>query len=113
MGAFASILRRHGVTSVISTADGQREVPSFIEPIISSPERNGWTDVTRLGERNASRWYWFGPPESDITDPENTVITVGGVSYDVLKAEPYVVNRKTSHWEAVLRIREDDYDGGA
>ena len=98
MSAFASILERHGIVSVISAGGEEREVASFIEPIMSRSELTSWIDVTRLGERNASRWYWFGPPDSDITDPENTVITVDGVSYDVLKAEPYIVNRRVSHW---------------
>ena len=33
MSAFASILERHGVVSVISAGGEEREVASFIEPI--------------------------------------------------------------------------------
>ena len=113
MSVFAGILRKHGVPAVIDDGTTQKTVKAFLEPIMSRAERMEWVDVTRLGERNISRWYWFGPPESDIDETKDTVITVGGTAYTVLKAAPYTVNGEISHWEAVLRKREEEYVAGA
>ena len=37
-------------------------------------------------------------------------LIVDGKSYDFVRAEPYTVEGQVSHWEAVVKVREEDYE---
>jgi hypothetical protein len=111
MISFKEILNRYGDDAVVHTRGGEHHVRAFINPVISERYLKKWKTMTKLGEVNNSTYYYFGPPDCDIDDNGESYVTMNGVSYRFIRAEKYVVERVPSHWEAMLEIKEEDYDG--
>lgn len=113
MSIFSEILMQHGENAVLRENGEEREIKVFIQPIINRAEDRTWHKMTELGEYDASRYYYFGPAEVEIGDCDGTCILYNGQEYRFLKAEAFRVEGKISHWEGVLKKKEEIYDGRA
>ena len=111
MTVFTEILNRYGEKAVLQESGRERTVRVFIQPIINHGSDKTWKDMTLLGERNLNRYYCFGPSEKTAPNT-GSVVLCGDRKYEVVRGEQFKVNGGISHWEAVLRIMEDEYDGG-
>lgn len=111
MSCFASILAEYGDDAVVFT-DGQLfNVRAFVNPIISDRYLKKWKAMTKLGEVDEATYYYFGPPDCNILDCDNSYVVCNGVTYQFIRAELFRVERVPSHWEAVLRIKEEVFNG--
>ena len=111
MRFFAKILEQYGDDAVVFTNGGEHHVKAFINPVISERYLKKWKTMTKLGEVNNATYYYFGPPDCDIDDSEESYVVMRGKSYRFIRAEQYFVEGEPSHWEAMLEIKEEDYDG--
>ncbi len=111
MISFAAVLDRYGDDAVVYTNGENHAVKAFVNPVISERYLKKWKTMTKLGEVNNATYYYFGPPDCDIDDPENSHVTIRGKTYRFIRAEKYVVEGIPSHWEAMLEVKEEDYDG--
>lgn len=109
MTVFADILKRYGEASVIHSGQTETDVSVFIQPMVTNRTEQTWREMTELGECDTSRYVAFLP--ADAVCRVGDVLTSNGTEYEFLKAEPFRVHGKLSHIEAVLKKREDVYDG--
>ncbi len=110
---FSEILKKYGDLAVLSLNGNEVEAKVFIQPVIHNRLERDWHKMTGLGNEDISRFYYFGPAEVAIEDVENSYITCAGKTFDFLKAEPFRAEREVSHWEGLLRVRGEVFDGGA
>lgn len=111
MNWFSSILEQYGDDVVVYTDGKEHHVKAFINPVIGERYMKKWKSMTKLGEVDQATYYYFGPPDCEILDCENSYVICNGKSYQFVRAEAYRVEGHASHWEAMLKIREEDYDG--
>lgn len=111
MSWFVSVLESYGDDAIVYTNGVEHKIKAFINPVIGERYIKKWKVMTKLGETDQSTYYYFGPPDCEIWDCENSYVICNGKEYQFVRAEAYRVEGKTSHWEAMLKIREDDYDG--
>ena len=109
MTVFTKLLYKYGAPVVIHSDTGENHTKALVQPVMDRKSTKKWEEITRLGERDTSRYYFFGPP--DITIAKGMYVDYDGRLYDVIRAERYRVGGKASHWEAVLELREEIYDG--
>ena len=81
--------RRYGCLLYTST-EGERvqKTRSFIQPVIEKKISGPW-EVTPLGRRDTSLFYWFCPEGVTIDRTENAVVTIGGTDYEIKELKPY------------------------
>jgi len=96
---------------VLHLGNEKKATKVFIQPVINNTDFKYWSEMTDLGEANISRYYFFGPSDIEITDCENSYLLCNGKEYVFLKAEPFKVEGQVSHWEGVLKIREELFNG--
>ena len=114
MTVFSEILKKYGDAAVVSYGDGSlHNVKAFVQPVIRRTDGKEPHIMTRLGETDTSRYYYFGPPDVSLGEVRDTYVVYSETKYDVVKAEMFRINGKNSHWEAVLKRREGNYHGGA
>ncbi|MBE6948503.1 MAG: hypothetical protein E7456_01530 [Ruminococcaceae bacterium] len=111
MNWFASVLEQYGDDAVICVNGVERNIKAFVNPVIGERYMKKWKTMTKLGESDEATYYFFGPPDCEITDCDNSWLTLNGKCYKFIRAEAYRVEGKISHWEAVLRHREEEFDG--
>ncbi len=104
MTAFARILLKYGDTGVLYHGPEAKGVRVFIQPMMTRRTERVWNKVTRIGERDTSRYLAFLPPEAEAEAGD--ALSVDGRDYEFLKAERFKVNGKASHIEAVLQLKE-------
>ena len=110
---FSEILKQYGDEATLHLSGTDMAAKVFIQPILSNRLDRRWREMTNLGERDTSRFYYFGPADAEIADYTAAVVTCGNKTYRFLKAEPFRVEGKVSHWEGILELREALFDGGA
>lgn len=110
MTAFAGLIEAYGVEAALVRGGVSEPIHVFINPILTNRSDKTWRAVTPLGERNKARYYCFCPPELDLSTAGEIYLIVDGKSYDFVRAEPYTVEGQVSHWEAVVKVREEDYE---
>jgi hypothetical protein len=64
--------------------------------------------MTALGEADKSGYYGYFPSDAEADDAE--FVICDGVSYDVTRIEKFKIRGTVSHWEAILKKREEIYD---
>jgi len=109
LSRFEDVLKKYGQDAVVFTGGEERHVKAIVNPVISERYIKRWKTMTGLGEADNSSFYYFGPPECDIADPESSFVECGGRRYAFVRAEKYTVEGRTSHWEGMLRPWEEDY----
>lgn len=110
MTVFSEIVSRYGDEAILHMTTGTAAFRAFIQPVMAGHNSFRYK-MTNLGEENTGRYLLFGPAGMDIPDDGTAWITCLGKTYDILKAEPFRVQGRKSHWEAVLKIREEEFDG--
>lgn len=110
MTVFSEIVEKYGDPAVLYEAAGEKEIKTFIQPILTGHDKP-WLRMTNLGEADTSRYWYFGPADAEITDTKGTYISCLGRTFDFIKAEPFRIQGVVSHWEGILKIREETYDG--
>ena len=108
---FSEILKRYGDDAVLNSNGTEIAVKVFIQPVLQNRLEGTWHKMTDLGERDTSRYYYFGPADVEIKNCEETYVTCREKVYDFLKAEPFRVEGQISHWEGILEQREALFDG--
>ena len=108
MTTFAALIDAYGVDAVLVHGETSEQLHVFMNPILTNRSDKTWSAVTPLGARNKARYYCFCPPQADVAAP-GAYLIVDGKSYDFVRAEPYTVEGRVSHWEAVVKIREEAY----
>ena len=111
MNWFTSILEQYGDNAIVYTNGKEHRIKAFVNPVIGERYMKKWKSMTGLGEVDQATYYYFGPPDCEILDCENSYLRCNGKSYQFVRAEVYRVEGKNSHWEAMLKIREEEYDG--
>ena len=110
MTTFAALIDAYGVEAALVHGGISEEMRAFINPILTNRSDKTWSAVTPLGERNKARYYCFCPPQAGLDAAKDAYLIVDGKSYDFVRAEPYVVEGSVSHWEAVVKVREENYE---
>jgi hypothetical protein len=111
MNTFADIVERYGMDVTICGDDGVKaEARAIVQPVLDMGESSRETK-TLLGTKDDSGYFAALSPETEIE--RGDWLRWGNRDFDVLRAEKFYVNGKPSHIEAVLRIREEAYVGGA
>lgn len=111
MSWFSKILEQYGDDAVVHTNGQEFHVKAFVNPVIGERYMKKWKAMTKLGEVDQATYYYFGPPDCEIVDCENSYVVCNGRSYQFVRAEVYRVESKPSHWEAMLRLKEEEFDG--
>ena len=109
MTTFARILIRYGEEAVLTHGGAEESVRVFVQPMMTRRTERVWSRVTPLGDHDTSRYLAYLPPEAKAAAGD--ALSVGGESYEFLKAEAFKVNGSVSHVEAVLQRREALRDG--
>lgn len=105
--SFVDILNKYGESALVFKGKSGTPAKIFIQPVMTQNSDND-NSFTRLGQMSEARYYYFGPPDVEIHPCADMYIACGGVSYEFVRAECYKALGKPSHWEAVLRLREED-----
>ena len=108
VNAFNGILSAYGEETLVTENGATQNLKTFIQPVLSKND-DGDTDITPIGKKDTSIFYWFCPNTLNISDKNNTVITAGGTDYIIIKLKPYRFKGAISHFEGVLALREEDY----
>ena len=96
------VLERYGQDVTVDTADRERTVRAFLQPMTERDER-ARSDVTSIGWVDGRLWLYLGQMALEETD------TLGwnGWTFRVRSCRPYYVGDRLSHYWAVLeRERE-------
>ena len=107
--AFNGIISRYGEVTKISWQGTEIMTKSFLQPVINSSSGDKKT-ITPLGEVNTTNYYWFAPADIKLDTDKQITIEACGKTYELIKAEMFIAMGRVSHWEGVLRVR-DEYDG--
>ena len=107
--AFSEILEKYGDPVTLYFDGSSTDTTGFVQPVLSRHIKETWSTMTELGESDTSRFYGFFP--GDLSMEGCLYIDCGDVEYDIIRAEPYKVMGTVSHWEALMRKREEEYVG--
>lgn len=107
MTTFSGILERYGDEISLYAPDGTAtDTKGFVQPVMHRTAEKTFSQETRLGMRDRSRYYGFIPAGSG----ECEYLICDGAAYDVVKSESYKVAGEVSHIELLLEKREDIYE---
>lgn len=108
MTTFSRIIERYGDSAALYTAEGTESgCKCFIQPVMPRSAEKGCSVMTALGMCDKAGYYGYFPENAEVK--RCSWVICDGVAYDVTRAEKFKVNGKMSHWETVLRKREDTY----
>jgi len=108
MTTFSRIIERYGDGAVLYTAEGAVSgCKCFIQPVMPRSAEKVYSEMTALGMGDKAGYYGYFPENAEME--KCGWVICDGVAYDVMRAEKFKVNGKTSHWETVLKKREDAY----
>ena len=108
MTAFTQIIKKYGDIATVHSPDGDKTLKVFLQPILTDRAVKSWKTVTPLGQVDSARFRCFFPPDVVLDKYEQLWVECMGRKLDFVRAEPYRIGGRTSHWEAVLRVREED-----
>lgn len=94
------ILERYGQRTTLETADGQRDIRAFLQPVQERREKVP-TTATELGWADGRLWLYLG---QDPVAPGDTV-RWNGMALQVRSSRPYYIGGALSHWWASLERR--------
>ncbi|HHU05007.1 MAG TPA: hypothetical protein GXZ65_00810 [Clostridiales bacterium] len=106
MDALFKLARDYGEPCTVYFEEGSEGsfASAFIEPLMDRRSTRIWREMTELGEIPGMRYIYVGPP--DLPLKAGSRIVTADRDYEVIWAESYKMKNKTTHWEAVLRLRE-------
>ena len=108
MTTFSRIVERYGDDAQIFEKNGEMRVSKcFIQPVMPRTSEKMFSEMTVLGEVDKSGYYGYFPDCADVCDAEYVICD--GVSYDIKRTEKFKIRGKVSHWEALLKKREEIY----
>ncbi len=102
------VIERYGGSAVIFRGEEKESVKAIIQPALSMDE-NSMENMTPLGMRDYSGYFAVLPPDAEICRGDG--ISWDGRDFYVIRSERLFVNGVCSHVEAVLRLREEVWDG--
>ena len=108
---FNGILQSYGEDTVVTEESRVQRTRSFIQPVIEKKTGGPW-EITPLGRRDTSLFYWFCPDGVEIDSTERAVVTIAGTDYVIMELKPYRFGGKVSHMEGVLALKEVDCSDG-
>ena len=108
---FNGILQSYGEDTIVTEGERIQKTRSFIQPVIVKNASGPW-EITPLGRRDTSLFYWFCPEGVEFANPENAVVTINGTDYVIRELKPYRFAGGVSHLEGVLILKEVDYSDG-
>ena len=108
MTTFSGIVERYGDEAQIFGENGEMRVcKCFIQPVMPRTSEKMFSAMTALGEADKSGYYGYFPAHAEAADAE--YVLCDGVSYDVTRIEKFKIRGCVSHWEALLKKREEIY----
>lgn len=107
MNTFGRILNRNGTDASLSDSGGEHSVKVFLVP-----EKMSFGDESRIlrgsmGVSDESRYLLFFSGDFTFMGCSETVLQCGGHSYEFINCELFKVNGKASHYEALVKLREE------
>ncbi len=106
---FSRIIERYGDDAVLHGNGETTEIKCFLQPVMRRTHDRRWRDMTELGEKDTSRYYAFFPADAPLDGCG--YVSVGERDFDIVRKEAYIVEKRVSHWESILTVREEEYDG--
>ena len=91
------ILRQYGQTAVLYTADGNRDILAFLQPVTEKTEAEPFC-MTALGSVDDRLWLYLGREALNPGD----IVERNESRFQVRSSRAYYVGETLSHWWAVL-----------
>lgn len=96
------VLERYGQDVTVDTADGERTVRAFLQPMTERDER-ARSDVTSIGWVDGRLWLYLGQTALE----EGEALAWGATRFRVRSCRPYYIGNALSHyWAALEQERE-------
>ena len=96
------VLERYGQDVTVDTADGERTVRAFLQPMTERDER-ARSDVTSIGWVDGRLWLYLG----QMVLGEADHVMWNGLTFRVRSCRPYYIGGRLSHyWAALEQERE-------
>ena len=107
MNTFGKILEKNGTDAVFTDRKGRHSLKVFIVP-----EKMGFSDESRtytgeLGTSDDSRYLMFFSGIFEFDGCKNTEVFAEDRGYEFINCELFRVNGKPSHYEALIKLREE------
>ena len=95
------VLERYGQDVTVDTADGERTVRAFLQPMT---ERDEWarSDVTSIGWVDGRLWLYLGQTALE----EGEALAWEATRFRVRSCRPYYIGNALSHYAALEQERE-------
>ena len=106
------LLNAHGDDAVITDSKGSHREKVFIEPRAMSFAADEKYIPTHLGIAETGDYLCIMRGGFDFDGVKRSVLTYCGSEYRFVNAALFRVERENSHWEFILRKREELYDDG-
>lgn len=96
------VLERYGQDVTVDTADGERTVRAFLQPMTERDER-ARSDVTSIGWVDGRLWLYLGQTALE----EGEALAWEATRFRVRSCRPYYIGNALSHyWAALEQERE-------
>ncbi len=104
-----SLIEKTGEQMALLYPDGKElSVSALLLPLFSRAEDPAEA-VCPLGEVSRLRWRYIGPSAGELKNWKGVILQVGDENYDFVWAKDYGLNSQTSHWEGLVKRREDTH----
>lgn len=91
------ILYRYGQEAALRTAEGERPIRAFLQPLAEKGEQVPGV-ATSIGWIDERLWLYLG---REMVEPGDTVVW-NGMAFQVRSSRPYFIGQTLTHWWAML-----------
>ena len=102
------VLERYGQDVTVDTADGERTVRAFLQPMTERDER-ARSDVTSIGWVDGRLWLYLG----QMVLGEADHVMWNGLTFRVRSCRPYYIGGRLSHYWAALELEREAAECGS